>query len=89
MNRAYANAYGKNDWPGALVDVQNAISADTMNTFPRVFLMKYDYGEKKYDAAYTTANAILRIDPNNADARTVKQNIDAMRAAIKKAQEEQ
>jgi tetratricopeptide (TPR) repeat protein len=89
MNRAFAYGNGKGDWPSALADMQSAISADTLNTAPRIWLMQYNYGQKKYDTAYEMTRTILKIDPENKPAREVKKAIEDLREAIKKAKEEE
>jgi hypothetical protein len=62
---------------------------DPNQVFPRVFLMNYRYGEKDWDNAYRIAREILEIAPDNQSARDVKNNIDAMRAALKRKAEEE
>jgi tetratricopeptide (TPR) repeat protein len=88
INRAYAFIFGKSDKPRGIADIRKAISIEPKRIDWRVFLMKLCYGDKVFDAAYDEAKSILEIDGSNEDAKTVKKNIEIMRAPKPNPEEE-
>ncbi|MEO0109134.1 MAG: tetratricopeptide repeat protein, partial [candidate division WOR-3 bacterium] len=88
LSRGYAYLQKQARTQG-IADLEKGLELDPKKIEPRVYLMTLLYQDKEYNRAYEHARSVLELDPNNETARTVKKNIELMRAPKPKPEDEE